>query len=125
MRMQAVGRRGGSRTPRSGLHRGPHSGSRVRDDQRPRVEHARVQRLAPGVPSASASRTAKPPQVPPGTTASWLVYDRRAGKLVATRHAHRKFRSASVIKILIAIDFLDKRASLPAADARLLRVMLR
>ncbi|MCA2177913.1 hypothetical protein LDL08_17115 [Nonomuraea glycinis] len=81
--------------------------------------------LAPSAPHASASRTAKPPQVPPGTTASWLVYDRRAGKLVATRHAHRKFRSASVTKILIAIDFLDRRASLSAADARLLRVMLR
>src|SRR5688500_8949953 len=81
--------------------------------------------LAPSALSAGTSRTAKPPQVPAGTTASWLVYDRRAGKLVATRHAHRAFRSASVIKILIAIDFLDKRDSLSAADARLLRIMLR
>ncbi|WP_336216727.1 hypothetical protein [Nonomuraea sp. LPB2021202275-12-8] len=82
---------------------------------------------APGssAPAPSPSRTAKPPKVPAGTTASWLLYDRKAGKLVATRHAHRAFRSASVIKILIAIDFLDGRASVSAADARLIRVMLR
>ncbi|MEV0238087.1 hypothetical protein [Nonomuraea sp. NPDC050786] len=65
------------------------------------------------------------PKVPAGTTASWLVFDRQAGKFVATRNAHRKFRSASVVKILIAIDYLERRTSVPAADARLLKVMLR
>ncbi|MEV4018122.1 hypothetical protein AB0J35_47265 [Nonomuraea angiospora] len=65
------------------------------------------------------------PRVPAGTTASWLVFDRQAGKFVATRNAHRKFRSASVVKILIAIDYLERRKSVPAADARLLKVMLR
>ncbi|MEV4115026.1 hypothetical protein [Nonomuraea sp. NPDC049695] len=65
------------------------------------------------------------PKVPAGTTASWLVFDRQAGKFVATRNAHRKFRSASVVKILIAIDYLERRKSVPAADARLLKVMLR
>ncbi|GAA3261338.1 hypothetical protein [Nonomuraea helvata] len=65
------------------------------------------------------------PKVPPGTTASWLVFDRQVGKFVATRNAHRKFRSASVVKILIAIDYLERRKSVPAADARLLKVMLR
>ncbi|MEV4573423.1 hypothetical protein AB0K16_09175 [Nonomuraea jabiensis] len=65
------------------------------------------------------------PRVPAGTTASWLVFDRQAGKFVATRNAHRKFRSASVVKILIAIDYLERRNSVPAADARLLKVMLR
>lgn len=65
------------------------------------------------------------PRVPPGTTASWLVFDRQAGKFVATRNAHRKFRSASVVKILIAIDYLERRKSVPAADARLLKIMLR
>ena len=86
---------------------------------------ARVQRARAGRVLRQCVSYGQAPQVPAGTTASWLVYDRKAGKLVATRHAHRKFRSASVIKILIAIDFLDKRASLSAADARLLRVMLR
>ncbi|WP_431913222.1 hypothetical protein [Nonomuraea jabiensis] len=65
------------------------------------------------------------PRVPAGTTASWLVFDRQAGKFVATRNAHRKFRSASVVKILIAIDYLERRKSVPAADARLLKIMLR
>ncbi|MGW0481734.1 hypothetical protein [Nonomuraea sp. NPDC003214] len=80
-------------------------------------------------PSASAStartRTARPPKVPAGTTASWLVFDRTKGKAVATRHAHRKFRSASVIKILMAIDFLERNRQVSAADARLLKIMLR
>ena len=82
---------------------------------------------APGssAPTPVSSRTAQPPRVPAGTTASWLVYDRKARKLVATRHAHRRFRSASVVKILIAIDFLDKSAKVSPADARLLRIMLR
>ncbi|MBF8190813.1 hypothetical protein ITP53_34930 [Nonomuraea sp. K274] len=68
---------------------------------------------------------AKPIRVPAGTTAAWVVYDRQAGKFVATRNAHRKYRSASVVKILIAIDYLERRKSVPAADARLLKVMLR
>nr|SBO95439.1 possible lipoprotein [Nonomuraea gerenzanensis] len=54
-----------------------------------------------------------------------MVFDRQAGKIVATRNAHRKYRSASVVKILIAIDYLERRKSVPAADARLLKVMLR
>ncbi|MEQ4725634.1 hypothetical protein [Nonomuraea sp. B19D2] len=65
------------------------------------------------------------PTVPAGTTASWLVFDRQAGKFTVTRNAHRKFRSASVVKILIAIDYLERRKSVPAADAGLLKVMLR
>ncbi|MEU8147806.1 hypothetical protein [Nonomuraea sp. NPDC048901] len=78
-----------------------------------------------GPPAAASTDGVKPPTVPAGTTASWLVFDRKAGKFVATRNAHRKFRSASVVKILIAIDYLEKRKSVPAADARLLKVMLR
>ncbi|MER7499197.1 hypothetical protein AB0L05_26610 [Nonomuraea pusilla] len=74
-----------------------------------------------GPPAAAAA----PPRVPAGTTAAWLVFDRKAGTFVATRNAHRKFRSASVVKILIAIDYLERRASVPEADARLLEIMLR
>ncbi|MEO3868078.1 hypothetical protein ABGB18_04520 [Nonomuraea sp. B12E4] len=68
---------------------------------------------------------ARPPKVPVGTTAGWVAFDRRAGKFVAARNAHRKYRSASVVKILIAIDYLERRKSVPAADAKLLKVMLR
>ncbi|MFC5829909.1 hypothetical protein [Nonomuraea insulae] len=74
---------------------------------------------------ASDISQAKPPVVPAGTTASWVVFDRQAGKIVATKNAHRKYRSASVVKILIAIDYLERRKSVPAADAKLLKVMLR
>jgi hypothetical protein len=72
-----------------------------------------------------ARAAAEPPRVPAGTTAAWVVFDRQAGKFVAARNAHRKYRSASVVKILIAIDYLERRKSVPAADARLLKVMLR
>ncbi|MFG1946901.1 hypothetical protein [Nonomuraea sp. NPDC048826] len=84
-----------------------------------------AQVTASATESDAAARTARPPKVPPGTTASWLVYDRQRGKFVATRHAHRKYRSASVIKILIAIDFLESRKAVSTADARLLKIMLR
>ncbi len=79
----------------------------------------------PSVPAPARPHQAAPPRVPAGTTASWLVFDRKAGKAVATRYAHRKFRSASVIKILMAIDFLERREDVSPADARLLKVMLR
>ena len=75
------------------------------------------------VPAAPAH--AKPPVVPAGTTAAWLVFDRQAGKFVAMRNAHRKYRSASVVKILIAIDYLERGKPVPPADARLLKIMLR
>lgn len=77
---------------------------------------------------AQREQAAGPPRVPAGTTAAWVVFDRRAGsagKIVAARNAHRRYRSASVVKILIAIDYLERRKTVPAADARLLGEMLR
>ncbi|MEU8245568.1 hypothetical protein [Nonomuraea sp. NPDC048916] len=76
-------------------------------------------------PGAAASPSARPPRVPAGTTAAWVVFDRRQRKIVAHRNAHRKYRSASVVKILMAIDYLETHQTVPAADARLLKVMLR
>ncbi|GAA0951366.1 hypothetical protein [Nonomuraea longicatena] len=70
-------------------------------------------------------RAARPPAVPPGTTAGYVVFDRVSGKIVAHRNARRKFRSASVVKILIALDLLNRTKTLSAEDARLLKVMLR
>ncbi|MGN9841907.1 hypothetical protein ACTMTI_27650 [Nonomuraea sp. H19] len=81
--------------------------------------------LVVGLATPSQAAAAKPPRVPAGTTAAWVVFDRQAGKIVATRNAHRKYRSASVVKILIAIDYLERRKSVPPADAKLLRIMLR
>ncbi|GLW10952.1 lipoprotein [Microtetraspora sp. NBRC 13810] len=78
-------------------------------------------------PAASAAgREARPGvKVPPGTTAGYVVFDRRTGKITAQRNAHRPFRSASVVKILIAVDHLERAGSVPDSDAALLRVMLR
>ncbi|MEV4289761.1 hypothetical protein AB0K40_30015 [Nonomuraea bangladeshensis] len=85
---------------------------------------AAVPLLAALAPPAAAT-AAGPPRVPVGTTAAWVVFDRQAGRFVAARNAHRKYRSASVVKILIAIDYLERRKSVPRADADLLKVMLR
>ncbi|MEV4477092.1 hypothetical protein [Nonomuraea sp. NPDC049504] len=74
---------------------------------------------------ATPAQAAAAPRVPVGTTAAWVVFDRQAGKFVAVRNAHRKFRSASVVKILIAIDYLEGRRTVPPADAKLLKIMLR
>ncbi|WP_218004505.1 hypothetical protein [Microtetraspora niveoalba] len=59
-------------------------------------------------------------------TAGYVVFDRQAGKVIANRRVHHRFRSASVVKILIAIDYLERRkGAVPARDASLLASMLR
>ncbi|MCG5220040.1 D-alanyl-D-alanine carboxypeptidase family protein [Streptosporangium soli] len=78
--------------------------------------------------TTSATRTAarpKQPKVPPGTTAGYVVFDRKTGKITSHRNSHRPFRSASVVKILMAIDFLESRKSVTPQDQALLKVMLR
>ncbi|GIH76753.1 hypothetical protein [Planobispora longispora] len=81
--------------------------------------------LALGLTPATAAAAPGGPEVPPGTAAGYVVYDRQAGRIVAHRSAHRKFRSASVVKILIAIDYLESHRSVPRRDQALLRDMLR
>ncbi|MDQ2882604.1 MAG: hypothetical protein M3Y48_15785 [Actinomycetota bacterium] len=44
--------------------------------------------------------------VPPGVTASFAVYDRDRQDFTAVRDAHAWFRTASVVKLLIALDYL-------------------
>ncbi|MDQ3885448.1 MAG: hypothetical protein M3308_00150 [Actinomycetota bacterium] len=39
-----------------------------------------------------------------GVTASFAVYDRERGEFTATRDPHALLRSASVVKLLIALD---------------------
>ncbi|MEU0521545.1 hypothetical protein [Streptosporangium sp. NPDC006007] len=77
---------------------------------------------APGPASAASSGT---PHVPAGVTAGYVVFDRQAGKVTSQRNAHRRFRSASVVKILIAIDYLESHGSVPRGDLTLLSKMLR
>ncbi|WP_345003570.1 hypothetical protein [Streptosporangium album] len=77
---------------------------------------------ATGPASAASPRT---PQVPAGMTAAYAVFDRQAGKVTSHRNVHRRFRSASVVKIMIAIDYLESHKSVPKGDLALLKAMLR
>jgi len=52
--------------------------------------------------------------VPEGVTASFAVYDRQHGEFTAVRHPHARFRAASVVKLLIALDYLIQHD--PALD---------
>ncbi|MEU8221315.1 hypothetical protein [Kribbella sp. NPDC048915] len=56
------------------------------------------------------------------------VFDRQTGQFVHQHDADHRFRSASVVKLLIALDYLDVRApqyDVPPADRERLEVMLR
>jgi hypothetical protein len=68
------------------------------------------------------------PPVPPGVTAGVAVFDRQTGQFTERMNPDLRFRSASVVKLLIALDFLWDRApeyDVPAAERVRLDVMLR
>ncbi|GLZ31858.1 lipoprotein [Lentzea sp. NBRC 105346] len=68
------------------------------------------------------------PAVDPGVTAAYAVYDRNTGHMKLSSNEHMKIRSASIVKILIALDYLEKRgpgATIPQADLDRLVPMLR
>ncbi|RGA02154.1 hypothetical protein DI270_025840 [Microbispora triticiradicis] len=70
--------------------------------------------------------SAKPVRVPAGVTAGYSMVDLATGRTVAQHLAHHRFRSASVVKILIATDYLERhRGAIPARDRALLTPMLR
>jgi hypothetical protein len=61
-------------------------------------------------------------------TVGIAVFDRETGQFVQQQNAEQQFRSASVVKLLIALDFLWSRGpeyDVPAADRERLEVMLR
>ncbi|WP_246265607.1 hypothetical protein [Acrocarpospora pleiomorpha] len=64
----------------------------------------------------------KPVLVPKGVTAGYVVFDRELRKVTVFRNVHKRFRSASVVKLLIAIDHLEDVAK---PDLALLQPMLR
>jgi hypothetical protein len=91
-----------------------------------------------GTPTATTTghtvRPAPPvrrPRVPAGMTVGYAVYDRTARRVTVQYNARHRFRSASVVKILIALDYLTRRragtagTAIPAGDRALLRSMLR
>ncbi|WP_329286219.1 hypothetical protein [Streptomyces sp. NBC_00691] len=67
------------------------------------------------------------PRVPAGVTAGVAVFDRQTGTFTEQLAPDARFRSASVVKLLIALDVLWNRSpdTLPAADRTRLDVMLR
>ncbi|MFI8191963.1 hypothetical protein ACIF8T_24755 [Streptomyces sp. NPDC085946] len=67
-------------------------------------------------------------QVPPGVTAGVAVFDRQTGAFTEQVNPGMQFRSASVVKLLMALDFLWNRGPdyiVPAADRTRLDAMLR
>lgn len=67
-------------------------------------------------------------QVPAGVTAGVAVFDRQTNSFTEQLNASTRFRSASVVKLLLALDFLWNRGpdyTVPAADRALLEPMLR
>lgn len=72
--------------------------------------------------------TAPAADVPPGVTAGVAVFDRQTGTFTEQLNKDGQFRSASVVKLLIALDHLWNRGpgySIPAADRARLDPMLR
>src|SRR4051812_31965373 len=65
----------------------------------------------PATPVPRPTRAARRPKVPAGMPGGYAVFDRRTGRTTIEHDAHRRFRSASVVKILIALDYLEHTAS--------------
>ncbi|MFI6675841.1 hypothetical protein [Kribbella sp. NPDC050470] len=66
--------------------------------------------------------------VPTGVTAGVAVYDRDTGLFLQQHNADHRFRSASVVKLLIVLDYLWDHApayGVPASDRTRLEAMLR
>ncbi|MEV3930473.1 hypothetical protein [Streptomyces sp. NPDC049944] len=78
-----------------------------------------------GAPAGTENRSAA--DIPADVTAGVAVFDRVTGRLTESLQADRAFRSASVVKLLLALDFLWDRGpdhDLPQADRERIGVML-
>ncbi|MFB9905106.1 hypothetical protein [Allokutzneria oryzae] len=67
-------------------------------------------------------------EIPPGVTTGFMVFDRQSGQATVEHEATKQFRSASIVKILIALDYLQGRGvgtPVPDIDLALLEPMLR
>jgi hypothetical protein len=84
--------------------------------------------VSPGASaSASASVTPTPAQtvaLPTGVTAGVAVYDRTAGAFTVQHNVEQRFRSASLVKLFIAIDYLWSRETVAAGERKQLDLML-
>ncbi|XVQ87870.1 hypothetical protein ACQP2K_10735 [Microbispora siamensis] len=125
----ADGRGTGPARTTTAAHATPGTGSRADAATRP-SRTARTSGPATKDASDGAARPlrspAKPLRVPAGVTAGYAVVDVTTGKTLASRQVHHRFRSASVVKILIAVDYLERhKGTIPAGDLALLTPMLR
>jgi hypothetical protein len=80
------------------------------------------------VPSGSGAPRPTAAGVPPGVTAGIAVFDRQTSTFTEQLDATTRFRSASVVKILLALDHVWDRGpayEIPAADRTRLESMLR
>ncbi|MEU0131923.1 hypothetical protein [Streptomyces sp. NPDC006289] len=92
--------------------------------------------LPPGGPAVGRSEAEREAQetegrtvvdIPENVTAGVAVFDRRTGRFTESLQADRAFRSASVVKLLLALDFLWDRGpdyQLPQADRERIEAML-
>jgi hypothetical protein len=83
---------------------------------------------APPSPSPSPSPSPAPVTVPAGVLAGIAVFDRQTGTFLVQRNTTARFRSASLVKLLIALDYFWNRGpgyAIPAADRPRLDIMLR
>lgn len=77
------------------------------------------------VPAAGADSIAD--ALPTGVDASLVVFDRDSGTASVQFEPHKQFRSASVVKVMIALDYLESHdpAAISADDKARLEAMLR
>ncbi|MEV3967439.1 hypothetical protein AB0K68_04760 [Streptomyces sp. NPDC050698] len=79
--------------------------------------------------SAGTVQISQAAQIPPGVTAAGVaVFDREAGTFTEQINASAQFRSASIVKLLLVLDFLWDRGpdyTIPPADRARLEPMLR
>ena len=84
----------------------------------------RVTAAVAGTVLALAGTTA-PAHAAPGETVGYAVFDRTTNTFTAQSNATMRFRSASVVKLLIAFDYLWDRGTPAAPDRPALEAMLR
>ncbi|ROO89257.1 hypothetical protein EDD29_6944 [Actinocorallia herbida] len=80
---------------------------------------------SPAAPEAEAPAPAARPKPAPGVSARWVVFDRRTGRTLSKSGAHKTLRSASVVKLFIALDYLGRRKGKvePAHAARFAKML--
>ncbi|MEU4802908.1 hypothetical protein [Actinosynnema sp. NPDC023587] len=85
--------------------------------------------VATALPATAAPDTPSPQSlVPSDVTVAFAVYDRALGRTTLSHDPHRRIRSASVVKLLIALDYLEARGpdfEIPPEDLGRLVPMLR